>query len=72
MRMNAARYFMRREDYQPPRTPPDSPFRRFNVRCLKCNSVKLRVIAESDDESGEMKIYLFCSHCREREALHVC
>jgi hypothetical protein len=33
---------------------------------------KLRVIAESDDESGEMKIYLFCSHCREREVLHVC
>jgi hypothetical protein len=29
--MNAARYFMRREDYQPPTTHADSPFRRFNV-----------------------------------------
>jgi len=29
--MNAARYFMRREDYQPPQTPKDSPFRQFNM-----------------------------------------
>src|SRR5450759_1831979 len=29
--MNAAQFFMRREDYQPPQTPADSPFRRFTV-----------------------------------------
>jgi hypothetical protein len=28
--MNLARAFMRREDYQPPETPADSPFQRFN------------------------------------------
>jgi len=28
--MNAARYFMRREDYQPPTTNANSPFRRFS------------------------------------------
>ena len=51
--MNGARYFMRREDYQLPQTPADSPFRRFNMSCLKCGSFKLRVISEYDSESGE-------------------
>ena len=58
--MNAARYFMRREDYQPPKTNANSPFRRFNVSCLKCGSVKLRVIGEFDSETGDMAAYLFC------------
>ena len=67
--MNAARYFMRREDYQPPKTPADSPFRRFNVSCLKCGSFKLMAIGEFDSEAGELKVFLFCPSCREREQL---
>ncbi len=67
--MNAARYFMRREDYQPPQTHPDSPFRRFTVACLKCGSFKLRVIGEFDSEAGELNVFLFCPACREREQL---
>ncbi len=66
--MNGARCFQRREDYQPPVTPADSPFRRFVVHCLKCGSYKLRVIVEAD-ESEEMTAYLFCPRCRERERL---
>jgi hypothetical protein len=69
VKVNSARYFMRREDYQPPKTNADSPFRRFNVSCLKCNGIKLRVICEYDGEAGEMKVYLFCPKCREREML---
>jgi hypothetical protein len=34
--MNAARNFMRREDYQPPQTPVDSPFWWFGMSWLKC------------------------------------
>jgi hypothetical protein len=34
--MNAARYFMQREDYQPRQTLSDSPFRQFDVKCLRC------------------------------------
>jgi Zn finger protein HypA/HybF involved in hydrogenase expression len=58
---------MRREDYQPPTTPPDSPFRQFVVHCLKCGSFKLRVQSEHDEEAGEFKVYLFCPRCRSRE-----
>src|SRR5208283_2709924 len=29
MKFGGARYFQRREDYQPPQTPRDSPFRQF-------------------------------------------
>jgi hypothetical protein len=29
--MNAARWFQRREDYQPLQTPSESPFRKFDV-----------------------------------------
>jgi hypothetical protein len=65
--MNANRAFMRREDYQPPKTPADSPFRRFAVACLKCGSYKLRVIGEFDSEAGDLKVFLFCPACRERE-----
>ena len=62
---------MRREEYQPPQTPADSPFRRFTVSCLKCGSYKLRVISEYDSESGEGQVYLFCPQCRAREQLPV-
>jgi hypothetical protein len=57
--MNAARYFMRREDYQPPKTHPDSPFILFNVSCLKCQSYRLKIISEFDSETGETGVYLF-------------
>jgi len=67
--MNAARRFMRREDYQPPQTPVDSPFRRFMVSCLKCGSFKLRVITEADSESGESQVFLFCPQCRAWEPI---
>jgi hypothetical protein len=54
---------------QPPVTPADSPFRHFIVHCLKCGSFKLRVMAEHDEDSGEMKVYLFCPRCRAGEQL---
>jgi hypothetical protein len=69
--MNAARWFQRREDYQPPQTPVDSPFRRFQVSCLNCGSFRLRVIGEFDPEAGELKVFLFCPACRARERLPV-
>ena len=60
---------MRREDYQLPQTPEDSPFRQFTVCCLKCGSFKLVVIAEYNEESGETRAYLTCPRCRSREML---
>ncbi len=62
---------MRREDYQPPQTPAASPFRRFRVSCLKCGSFKLRVIGELDSDAVELKLFLFCPKCRERELLPI-
>ena len=60
---------MRREDYQPPKTPADSPFRQFRVQYLKCQSYKLRVIGEFDGEAGEVRVFLFCPSCRSRELM---
>jgi NMD protein affecting ribosome stability and mRNA decay len=67
--MNAARYFMRREDYQPPQTLRESPFRRFTVRCLKCGSYRLQLKWQYEEQSGELSLVLFCSRCREQEIL---
>jgi hypothetical protein len=67
--MNSARYFIRREDDEPPRTPPDSPFRRFVVKCLKCDSHRLTLTSDFDDEAGELRVTLICSRCRQREVL---
>ena len=50
-----------------PKPPVDSQFRRFNVSCLKCGSFKLKAIGEFDSDVGELKIFLFCPSCRERE-----
>ena len=44
-RMNSARAFMRREDCEPERTPAESPFRNFIVRCLRCRSFRVRLSA---------------------------
>ena len=67
--MNAARYFMRREDYQPPQTLSESPFRRFTVRCLKCGSYRLQLKWQYQEESGELSLVLYCSRCRQQETL---
>jgi len=69
--MNAARCFQHREDYQPPQTPRESPFRKFTVRCLACGSYQLRLVAQFDDAAGEMAVVLVCSKCPQRETLPV-
>ncbi len=65
--MNSARYFIRREDDEPPRTPRESPFRRFDVQCLKCGSYRLRLVSGFDDTVGEMRVTLVCTKCRQTE-----
>lgn len=60
---------MRREEYQPRTTPDESPFRQFDVTCLKCNSYQLRLISEYNEEAGELSLILFCTRCRQREIL---
>ncbi len=70
--MNAARYFMPREDYEPPTTHLDNPFMLFGVYCLKCKSRKLKVRSEHDDDTGEIKVYLFCSSCLRSERMSIC
>jgi len=69
--MNAARWFQRREDYQPPQTPRDSPFRQFTVRCLKCGSYRLRLTIQFEDAAGEMVLILSCPGCRQSEKIQV-
>jgi len=67
--MNSARWFIRREDDEPPRTPPDSPFRRFDVKCLKCQSYRLKLVADFDESAGELRVTLVCTRCRQREEM---
>lgn len=69
--MNAARFFMRREDYQPPETPADSPFRKFNVSCLKCGSFKLQLRSQFDEDVGVLQVILYCPACRQQEILPI-
>src|ERR1035438_4768761 len=47
--MNAARWFQRREDYQLRQTPPDSRFRKFDVKCLACGSYQLWLVLAADE-----------------------
>jgi len=54
-----------------PQTPADSPFRGFDVKCLKCHSYRLRLVSEFDDDSGELRIILTCTRCRQRETMPV-
>jgi len=49
--MNAARWFQRREDYQPRQTPLASPFRKFDMKCLVCGSYQLRLVAQTHSPS---------------------
>ena len=67
--MNAARFFQRREDYQPPQTPGESPFRKFTVKCLACGSYQLRLASQFDEESGQMAVLLVCTRCPQRETM---
>lgn len=69
--MNSARYFIRREDDEPPRTPPESPFRRFDVKCLKCGSYRLALKSEFDESAGELRVILTCTRCRQFEQMNV-
>ena len=69
--VNSARYFIRREDDEPPRTPPESPFRRFDVKCLKCGSYRLTLTSGFDETTGEQRLLLTCSRCRQCEILKV-
>jgi hypothetical protein len=69
--MNAARWFQCREDYQPPQTPSASPFRKFDVKCLACGSYHLRLVAQMDEQAGEMAVVLVCTRCPQREILPV-
>lgn len=65
--MNSARWFIRREDDEPPRTPPESPFRRFDAKCLKCGSYDLRLTGAYDEGVGEARLVLLCGRCRQVE-----
>jgi hypothetical protein len=69
--MNSARYFMRREHYQEPTTPADSPFRKFIVHCLKCGSYRLRLTSAFDDSTGENRVTLTCTKCRQSEGIRL-
>lgn len=71
MKFTAARFFQRREDYEPSRAPPESPFRKFDVKCLACGSYQLRLVAQMDEEAGEMSVVLVCNRCPQREILPV-
>jgi hypothetical protein len=71
MPINSQRWFQRKEDYEPRQANADSPFRRFDVKCLKCSSYKLTLTAHLDEQSGETILVLFCSRCREREKVNV-
>ena len=69
--MNAARWFQRREDYQPPQTPAESTFRKFDVKCLACGSYQLRLVTQIDEPAGELAVVPACNHCPQREILPV-
>jgi hypothetical protein len=53
MPINSQRWFVRKEDYEPRKANSDSPFRRFDVKCLKCSCYKLTLTAHFDEQSGE-------------------
>jgi transcription elongation factor Elf1 len=69
--MNGARYFLRREDYQPRQTPRESPFRQFDVKCLHCGSYLVRLVSQMDETTGELAILLVCKKCGQREKMPI-
>jgi len=69
MPINSQRYFMRKEDYEPQKANPDSRFRCFDVKCLKCGCYKLTVTAHYDEESGGAFVVLACGRCGQKEKI---
>lgn len=69
--MNSARHFIRREDDELRHTPRDSPFRCFDVKCLKCGSYRLALTSGFDETTGDQRLLLTCSGCRQSEILKV-
>ena len=69
--MNSARYFIRGEDDEPPRTPPESPLWMSDARCLKCRGYELTLPAEHDEQSDEVALLLRSQKCRQRETMPV-
>jgi len=69
--MNGARYFQRKEEYAPRKANRDSPFEKFNVQCLHCQSYKLTVKAEFNEGEGELRIFLVCPSCKASEKIAV-
>ena len=65
--MNSARWFIRREDDEPPRTSAESPFRRFDAKCLKCGCYDLRITGAYDEGVGEARLIVLCGRCRQVE-----
>jgi hypothetical protein len=41
------------------------------VKCLACGSYQLRLVAQMDEEAGEMAVVLVCNRCPQREILPV-
>ena len=69
--MNSARYFIRREDDESPRTQAESPFRHFDVKCLKCGADHLALASGFDETTGDQRLLLTCSRCRQCKILKV-
>jgi len=69
--MNAASYFQRREDYQPHKTPAESPLRKFSVRRLARGLHRLRLVSQFDEATVEVALVLVCTRCPQREILPV-
>ena len=44
-----------------------SPFRKFIVKCLQCECVKLKLTINYDEESGETFVVFYCTRCRQHE-----
>lgn len=57
-------YGYRREKEE---TPVDSPYRGFIVQCVKCKSIKVKIVVQSD-ESGESAV-LVCKKCGAKECV---
>ncbi len=52
---------MRKEDYEEKKTPSDSPFRCFIVKCVKCDSFLRSIKGQWDEDTGEMSVCFFAT-----------
>jgi hypothetical protein len=41
------------------------------VKCLACGSYQLRLVAQMDEEAGEISVVLVCNRCPQMEILPV-